>query len=80
MVENLHCPVLLDPQLADDDIVHTACGVGPRVGFLVPAGPSTAQPSSDSVDHNTDMSRLEPGLPATLVPTVMPGRWDITGQ
>jgi hypothetical protein len=35
VVQDLHSPILLDPQLPKDDIVHTAGGIGPGVGFIV---------------------------------------------
>lgn len=40
MVEDFHVAVLLNPQLAHDDVVHAARGVGPGVGFVVPMEPS----------------------------------------
>lgn len=36
VVENLHGPVLLYPQLPDDHVVHAAGGVGPGVSLAVP--------------------------------------------
>lgn len=35
VVDDFHVAVLLNPKLADDDIVHAACGVSPGVGFVV---------------------------------------------
>lgn len=35
-VDNFHGAVLFDPQLADDDVVHTAVDVGPSVGLAPP--------------------------------------------
>lgn len=35
VVDDFHVAVLLNPQLAHDDIVHAACGVCPGVGFVV---------------------------------------------
>lgn len=37
VIDHLHAAVLLDPQLTHDDVVHAAGGVGPGVGFVVPA-------------------------------------------
>lgn len=37
MIDHFHAAVLLDPQLAHDDVVHAAGGVCPGVGFVVPA-------------------------------------------
>lgn len=39
VVNHLHITILLNPQLAHNDIVDAARGVGPRVGLVVP-GPS----------------------------------------
>lgn len=35
VIQDLHYPILFDPQLPKDDIVYTAGGVGPRVGFIM---------------------------------------------
>lgn len=36
VVDDLHVAVLLNPKLTHDDVVHTACGVRPGVGLIVP--------------------------------------------
>lgn len=38
VVDHLHVSILLDPQLAHDDVVNTTCRVCPCVGFIVPGG------------------------------------------
>ena len=35
MIYDFHIAILLDPQLANDDVVDAACGVGPGIGFFV---------------------------------------------
>lgn len=37
VVDHLHVSILLDPQLAHNDIVDAADGVRPRIRFIVPA-------------------------------------------
>lgn len=36
VIDDLHAAVLLDPKLADDDVMDAAGGVCPGVGFIVP--------------------------------------------
>lgn len=36
VVDDLNCPILFNPQFADDDIVHTAHRVCPSVCLFVP--------------------------------------------
>lgn len=43
MVDHFHVAVLLDPQLAHNDVVNAACGVGPCVGFVVAAGKTSSE-------------------------------------
>ncbi len=38
VVYYFHCAILLDPQFAQDDIMHTAVRVTPRVRLVVPGG------------------------------------------
>lgn len=37
VIDHFHAAVLLDPELAHDDVVHAAGGVGPGVGFVMSA-------------------------------------------
>lgn len=37
MIDHFHVAVLLDPKLADDNIVYAAGRVSPGVGFIIPA-------------------------------------------
>lgn len=41
VVDYFHTAVLLDPELAHDDVVNAACRICPRVGFVMAADKST---------------------------------------
>lgn len=41
VVDHLHISILFNPQLTNNDIVNTTCGICPCVGFIVPGGKKT---------------------------------------
>lgn len=53
MVQDLHRPVLLNPQLPDDHVVHTARRVGPGVGLIVSVRGQKTNESESTADTAT---------------------------
>ena len=66
MVDHLHVPVLLDPQLAHDDVVDAAGGVCPGVGLVVPEQPAPR----DSTQVSMEIGGQAP-TPLTLAPRII---------
>jgi hypothetical protein len=50
VVNHLHVPILLDPQLAYDDVVNAAGGVSPGVGLVVPEQPGPRESTHVSIE------------------------------
>jgi len=54
VVDYFYCSVLLNPELPQDDVVHTTHGVRPGVGLLMPG----TQPQSHRLAKQTGLNRL----------------------
>ena len=66
VVDHLHVSILLDPQLAYDDVVDAAGGVSPGVGLVVPEQPGPRDSTHVSIEIGA-----RPQPPLTLAPRII---------
>lgn len=82
VVQDLHGPVLLYPQLPDNHVVHAAGGVGPGVGLVVSVRGQKTSESEPQSRHCGSEVRAQTDLNHNCLKTCMretalnsPGQW-----